>query len=52
LSISLSKASRISEQDIKPGMAVSIDVRTGQRSVMYYIAKPIMRAFSGALGQK
>jgi adhesin transport system membrane fusion protein len=34
---------------IKPGMTVSIDIRTGTRSVLTYLAKPVVKAFGGAL---
>ena len=37
---------------VKPGMTVSIDVRTGTRSVLGYIAKPIFKAFGGALTER
>lgn len=37
---------------IKPGMTVSLDILCGQRSVLFYIAKPIANVFSGALGQR
>jgi len=30
-------------------MTVSVDIKTGTRSVMEYLAKPVVRAFSGAL---
>lgn len=43
---------RIRPQDIKPGMTATADVLTGQRSVLHYLAKPITRAFSGALMQR
>ena len=43
---------RIRMNDIKPGMNVTIDLLAGSRSVLHYIAKPIAKAFSGALGQK
>ncbi len=39
-------------EHIKPGMAVTLDILTHQRSVLTYITKPIARAFSGALGQR
>lgn len=44
--------SRIRMNDIKPGMNVTIDLLAGSRSVLHYIAKPIAKAFNGALGQK
>ncbi|NVO06546.1 MAG: HlyD family efflux transporter periplasmic adaptor subunit, partial [Rhodoferax sp.] len=34
---------------VRPGMTVSIDIRTGTRSVLQYIAKPVFKAFGGAL---
>lgn len=43
---------RIRPQDIKPGMTATADVLTGQRSLLHYIAKPVTRAFSGALMQR
>lgn len=52
LSLQLPEHSRIRPEDIKPGLTVSIDIRTGRRSVLHYIGKPLARAFSGALGQK
>jgi adhesin transport system membrane fusion protein len=43
---------RIQAQDVKAGMTASLDILTGRRSVLVFITKPIMRAFSGALSQK
>jgi adhesin transport system membrane fusion protein len=43
---------RIQASDVKPGMTASLDILTGHRSVLTFITKPIVRAFSGALGQK
>lgn len=43
---------RIRNQDIKPGMTVTADVLTGQRSILNYLLKPVTRAFSGALMQR
>ena len=34
---------------VKPGMTVSVDIRTGTRSVLNYLVKPIIKAFGGAL---
>lgn len=34
---------------VKPGMTATIDIRTGTRSVLKYMAKPVFKAFSGAL---
>ncbi len=35
-----------------PGMTTTIDIQTGRRSVLNYIAKPITRAFGGALRER
>lgn len=36
---------------IKPGMTASLDIRIGSRTVLKYIAKPIFKAFGGALAE-
>jgi adhesin transport system membrane fusion protein len=33
---------------LKTGMTVSVDIKTGSRSVLQYIFKPITKAFNGA----
>jgi adhesin transport system membrane fusion protein len=45
-------SNRIKDSDVKPGMTVTADVLTGQRSILAYLAKPVLRAFSGALTQR
>lgn len=45
-------ANHIRAQDIKPGMTATADVLTGQRSILFYLIKPMTRAFSGALLQR
>ena len=37
---------------LKPGIPTTIDINTGKRSVLTFIAKPVTRAFSGSLSQK
>jgi adhesin transport system membrane fusion protein len=37
---------------LKQGMTATVDIRTGTRTVLEFMAKPIFRAFSGALIQK
>jgi len=37
---------------LKQGMTATVDIKTGTRTVLEFIAKPIVRAFSGALIQK
>jgi adhesin transport system membrane fusion protein len=43
---------RIQASDVKAGMTASLDILTGQRSVLTFISKPIVRALSGAMGQR
>lgn len=33
-------------------MTVSVDIRTGRRSVLEYIAKPVYQAFAGAMNER
>ena len=37
---------------LKPGMTATVDIRTGQRSVLKYLAKPGYEAFAGALDER
>ncbi|PVE05953.1 HlyD family efflux transporter periplasmic adaptor subunit [Limnohabitans sp. Rim28] len=43
---------RIRSSDIKAGMTATLDVKTGRRTVLAFMMKPISRAFEGALGQR
>ena len=38
--------------ELKLGMSASIDIKTGSRTVMKYILKPIYKAFEGAFHEK
>jgi adhesin transport system membrane fusion protein len=42
---------KLSLEQIKPGMTATLDLQTGTNTVLAFIAKPILRAFSGALTQ-
>lgn len=44
--------SRIALDVLKPGMMVAADVRTGTRSVLTYLLKPVMKAFMGAATER
>lgn len=37
---------------LKPGMTVTLDIKTGSRSVMAYLIKPIAKAFVGAASER
>ena len=38
--------------EFKPGMTATVDIKTGRRSVLKYLAKPIYRAFGGAMNER
>lgn len=46
------KNPKLTFDQLKPGMTVSVDVKTGQRSVMTYLFKPVVKAFSGAARER
>ncbi|MFZ1547463.1 MAG: hypothetical protein WAT12_10250 [Candidatus Nitrotoga sp.] len=37
---------------LKPGMTATVDVQTNRRSVLKYMAKPLYRAFGGAMNER
>jgi adhesin transport system membrane fusion protein len=43
---------KLAEVALKPGMTATVDIRTGQRSVLKYLAKPVYRAFAGAMNEQ
>ena len=43
---------RLKPVDLKPGMTATADVLVGQRTILYYLAKPVIKAFSGAMTQR
>jgi len=43
---------KLSLEQLKPGMTAALDFQTGKSTVLAFIAKPILRAFSGALTQQ
>ena len=43
---------KLAKVDLKPGMTATVDIRTGQRSVLKYLAKPVYKAFSGAMNER
>jgi adhesin transport system membrane fusion protein len=46
------KNSRSSAIDIRPGMTVTVDIKTGDRSILSYLLKPIIKTVSGSLGER
>lgn len=43
---------KLADVTLKPGMTATVDIRTGSRSVLQYLAKPVFRAFRGALNER
>ena len=43
---------KLSLAQLKPGMTATLDFQTGKSTVLAFIAKPVLRAFSGALTQQ
>jgi adhesin transport system membrane fusion protein len=49
---SLKSSPRLANLEIKPGMTATVDITTGQRTVLEYLAKPVARAFTGAMSER
>lgn len=43
---------RLTANELKPGMTVNTSIRTGTRTVLRYLLKPINRGFRGALSEQ
>ncbi len=43
---------KFADLQLRPGMTATVDIRTAKRTVLQFMAKPILRAFSGALSQR
>ncbi len=43
---------KLAEVPLKPGMTATVDIRTDSRSVLEYLAKPIFKAFGGAMNER
>ena len=43
---------KLADVALKPGMTATVDIRTGQRSVLKYLAKPVYKAFAGAMNER
>ncbi|MFY0990709.1 HlyD family type I secretion periplasmic adaptor subunit [Halomonas sp. C05BenzN] len=41
-----------SELQVIPGMTAQVDIMTGKRTVMQYLLKPVLRAWSDSLGER
>ncbi len=43
---------KLANVPLKPGMTATVDIRTSTRSVLQYLAKPIFKAFGGAMHER
>jgi adhesin transport system membrane fusion protein len=43
---------KLTDVPLKPGMTAVVDIRTASRSVLQYLAKPIVKAFGGAMNER
>lgn len=43
---------KLSQVPLKPGMTATVDIRTNSRSILQYLAKPVFRAFGGAMNER
>ncbi|MES2942112.1 MAG: HlyD family type I secretion periplasmic adaptor subunit [Pseudomonadota bacterium] len=46
------KGSQALSIDIRPGLTASVEIRTGERSVLSYLTKPITKSFGQGLGER
>jgi adhesin transport system membrane fusion protein len=44
--------SKLASIVLKPGMTATVDIRTNTRSVLKYLAKPVFKAFGGAMNER
>ncbi len=43
---------KLAKLPLKPGMTATVDIRTDSRSILRYLVKPVVKAFSGALNER
>jgi adhesin transport system membrane fusion protein len=43
---------KLANVPLKPGMTATVDIRTNSRSVLQYLAKPVFKAFGGAMNER
>lgn len=43
---------QLSQSTLKPGMTATVDIRTGERSLLNYLLKPIAKSMSGAMTER
>lgn len=43
---------KLAAVELKPGMTATVDIRTDSRSILQYLAKPVFKAFGGAMNER
>lgn len=43
---------KLANVSLKPGMTATVDIRTASRSILQYLAKPVFKAFGGAMNER
>jgi adhesin transport system membrane fusion protein len=43
---------KLADMPLKPGMTTTVDIRTDSRSILQYLAKPVFKAFGGAMNER
>lgn len=43
---------RLAHAGLRPGMTATLDIKTGRRNILTFLAKPVLRSFEGALTQR
>lgn len=43
---------KLANVPLKPGMTATVDIKTDSRSVLQYLAKPVFKAFGGAMNER
>lgn len=48
----LKSSERASDIEVRPGMTATVDIKTGKRSILSYLLKPLTKGFKDALGER
>jgi adhesin transport system membrane fusion protein len=46
------KGDKSAEIEVRPGMTATVDIKTGKRSVLSYLTKPITKTFTESFGER
>jgi protease secretion system membrane fusion protein len=51
VSVPADQLKRLGDLQLQPGMQTTVMVKTGERSLLVYLTRPLLRRFTGALGE-